>query len=307
MSEYPSVHKASFSIQDREESFAVHFNPDSLQYTISNKMKNTGSGNSAKQYVDASTGKLSMELIFDTTDTGEDVRLHSGRVARLMEPGGNDNVPPVVEFEWGLYSFAGMMEKYKETIDFFSSQGVPLRARINLTLASQDNVFEGGSREDRATTRGSLADRGEEDRVLTASPPDSDGRGVSQVAAKAGNPAAGRDLAAHNNLENMRFPDQAPLELKGSGAADRGSSLAAPSLDQGNSFQRLLTRAKTGHSGSLKLDRFLRSPGTAQLGVDGKAGFSITGQARLQGSASFKVDVGQAGALKSKIEFDGGE
>jgi len=305
MSKSPGVLKAGFSIRGREESFAVHFNPDSLQYTISNKMKNTGSGNSAKQYVDESTGKLSMELIFDTTDTGEDVRLHSGRVARLMEPGENDNVPPVVEFEWGVYSFAGVMEKYKETIDFFSSQGVPLRASINLTLASQDDVFEGGSTDDRATTRGSLAARGGEDRVMTSSPPDSDGRGVSKVAAQAGNAAAGRDIAAQNNLENMRFPGQAPLELKGSGSAAGVSSLAESSLDRGNSFQRLHTRAQTGPRGALKLDPFLQSPKTAQLGVDDGAGFSVTGQARLQGSASFKADVGQAGALKSRIEFDG--
>ena len=36
----------------------------------------------------------------------------------------------------------GMVEQYKETLDFFAASGVPLRASVNLTLSSQDVVFE---------------------------------------------------------------------------------------------------------------------------------------------------------------------
>lgn len=48
----------------------------------------------------------------------------------------------MVLFEWGSFKFQGLVESYKETIDFFAPTGVPLRASINLTLASQDKVFE---------------------------------------------------------------------------------------------------------------------------------------------------------------------
>lgn len=94
MPETPNIVKANFKIRGSDENFDVHFNPQSLQYVITNKLKNTGSGNSAKQYVDESTGKLTMVLLFDTTDSGEDVRLHSVRVAQLMEPDESDKTPP---------------------------------------------------------------------------------------------------------------------------------------------------------------------------------------------------------------------
>jgi len=304
----PNFVKARFKIRGSEEApFEVDFNPASLQYTISNQMKNTGSGNSAKQYVDESTGKLSMELVLDTTDTGEDVRLHSVRVAQLMEPEGNGKTPPVVEFEWGLYTFAGMMEKYKETIDFFSPDGVPLRAAINLTLASQDDVFEGGSAERRASTGGSLAGGGAGGDLQTPSPPDSDGRGVARVAARAGNPAAAREIAAQNGLENMRFTGDALLQLKASGQAAKAPSLAGAGASAQGAFAGLHTQGTGKPGGSLKLNNFLRPAGTTQLGTEDAAGFSLGGRARLQGSASFKADVGQPGALKARIEFDGGE
>lgn len=300
--------KASFKIRGSDDVFNVHFNPQSLQYTITNNLKNTGSGNAAKQYVDESTGKLTMDLVFDTTDTGEDVRLHTVQVAQLMEPAESDKTPPIVEFEWGLYTFAGMMEGYKETIDFFSADGVPLRASVNLTLASQDDVFEGGSAERSADTgtAGSLVGSGGE-AVQAPAPPDSDGRGVTQTATRAGNPAVARQIAAQNGLENMRFPGSAPLQITSATVSAGVSSMAGVSASTGGAFAGLHTLPSSAVSGSLKLANFLRPAGTAQLGTEDAAGFSLGGQARLQGSASFKADVGQAGSLKERIEFDGGE
>ncbi len=320
MSNAPTIKKAKFKIRGTEQ-FEVHFNPESLQYTITNNMKNTGSGNSATQYVDKSTGKLTMDLIFDTTDSGEDVRLHSIKVAQLMEPtgSGNSKTPPVVEFEWGLYTFSGMVESYKETIDFFSSDGVPLRAGVNITIASQKEVFEGGSDKRRANTGGSLGGIGgakgnggggsdnKNDTVATQPPPESDGRGITQTATQAGNPAAARAIAASNGVENLRFPGSTQLELTSGPLRIGVSSMTGVSADVGGAFVGLHAQASGEFSGSIELDRFLQSSGTAQLGIEGASAVSLSGQASLQGSASFKADVGVAGALKARIEFDGGE
>ena len=46
----------------------MHFNPASLQYTVSNKEE--GQGAKKKQYVSETSAKLTMDLVFDTTDTG---------------------------------------------------------------------------------------------------------------------------------------------------------------------------------------------------------------------------------------------
>lgn len=204
------------SQRDRIE---VHFNPVSLQYAITNTLKDKGSGNKKKQYVSQSTGKLTMELIFDTTDTGQDVRVMTEKIGKFMEPD-TEKIPPVVQFEWGAYKFKGMVESYKETIDFFAPTGVPLRASVNLIMSRQDNVFE--------TTDGSSnftppADLHLDDVQLPpASGPGANnpaGRGeqsASGVAARAGDPRAGRALASANNLESMRFSGGASLVVGGS-------------------------------------------------------------------------------------------
>lgn len=303
----PTIVKASFKIRGSDDSFPVHFNPQTLQYTITNNLRNKGSGNASKQYISDSTGKLTMDVIFDTTDSGEDVRLHSVRVAQLMEPNESDKTPPVVEFEWGLYTFAGMLETYRETIDFFSADGVPLRASVNITLSSQDEVFEGGSNERRASTGGSMADRSGANSVQAPAAAANDGRGVTQTATQAGNPAAAREIAAQNGIENMRFPGTAQVQLNASVSAAAASSLAATGAKAGGGFAALRTQASAAVGGKIKLDNFLRPSGTAGLGTEDASAFSLGGQARLQGSASFKADVGKAGALKARIEFDGGD
>ena len=48
----------------------------------------------------------------------------------------------MLSFEWGVYQFQGVMESFKETIDFFSADGIPLRALVSIGLARQDKVFD---------------------------------------------------------------------------------------------------------------------------------------------------------------------
>jgi len=67
--------------------------------------------------------------------------------------GSKQQVPSIVLFEWGAYKFQGMMESYKETLDFFSPNGVPLRASVNITMVEQDKIFTSGT----ASTAGDLS------------------------------------------------------------------------------------------------------------------------------------------------------
>lgn len=304
------ITKASIHNTRSDERFEVHFNPESLQYTITNTVRNTGAGNAAKQYTGESTGKLSLELLFDTTHSGEDVRLHTVKVARLMEPGTSGNrTPPVVEFDWGLYRFAGMVENYRETIDFFSADGVPLRATVNLTLSSQDRVFEGGSNARRAQTGGSLLGNGRANAIQAPPLSDENGRGVTQIATMAGNPEAGRDIAAANGVENMRFPGETPIELRADASASASASLGGSgsgSSANGNARYSGLRSTSQPGSSALDLDTFSRP--TATPGGSGDAAdFAVGGQARLQGSSRMRADVGSGGTLSDRIAFDGGQ
>lgn len=219
MSDLIEPRRAKFipqSGKDKGQEIEVHFNPVSLQYTVSNTLEK-GKGNDKKQYVTQSTGKLTMDLVFDTTTNGQDVRTFTEKIARFMEPD-EKKIPPIIQFEWGTYKFQGMVESYKETIDFFSPDGVPLRASINLTLARQDKVFE--------PTEKSRADTQAE---LTPEPvevPAGSDQSPTSAATMAGDPRAARSLAAANGFETLRFPS-GPVLTVGAGVQLRGPAAFA--------------------------------------------------------------------------------
>lgn len=248
----------------------VHFNPASLQYTVSNTLKNQGSGSKKKQYVSQTTAKLTMEVVFDTTASGDDVRDTTDKMARMLQPHGpsGKQVPPLVEFGWGVYRFTGMVEQYKETLDFFSASGVPLRSTVSLTLASQDVVFESSTRPG-ASVDGNLAP----EPVTIPTSPGSAG-GPAAVASALGNPEAARAIAAANDAASLRFSARASLAV-GVGAGVTLAPAAAFSAGASAGF---------GASAS------------AGFGVSGGAGFSagagVTAGAGFGASAAGGVSIG---------------
>lgn len=330
--------KAHFKIEGTSTLIPVHFNPESLNYTIANTLKNTGRDANKKQYISKSTGKLSMDLIFDTTDTGEDVRLHTVKVAKFMEPR-SEKAPAIVLFEWGLYKFKGMVETYKEAIDFFSADGVPLRAKVSLTLSSQDKVFEGGSATRKSKTGGSLD--GETGSIPAFAPP---GKGTADIASKAGNPGAARAIAEFNGVENLRFPGDIALEINasitlgepatfasgslsgglslgvdldlgvgsglgagldvGGGLANVGADLSAGVTASAGAFSGLHTASSSGITAKLNLDNFIQADVTSSIGLEGVGGIALGGATTFQGSASLKAEVGAPGELSARLEFD---
>ncbi len=183
------------AVNDASSKVRVHFYPTSLEYNASNTVREQGTGET-KQYVTESSAKLTVDLIFDTTLTGKDVRSDTGKIINLMKPimvGKQETTPPVVIFEWGAYSFKGLIETYKETITFFHASGVPLRSTVNLVLAAQEKVFETGT----GTKDAAIPD--------PAEVPGTRGQNATSLATQAGNSRAGGRVAAANGQETMRF------------------------------------------------------------------------------------------------------
>jgi hypothetical protein len=209
-----NITQAKFNVMDGatvQSSVDIQFNPASLQYTIENTLSEPSKDGVQRQYVTQSSGKLTMDLYYDTTDTGADVRSKTQEVAKLMEPvnqGSNKNVPPTVQFEWGTYTFTGLVQTYKETIDYFSANGVPLRASINLTIASQSGVFQ-------------EVDPNKPAQAAQVTPTSSFDSATS-VAQRGGDPSAARALASANGLDSMRFTLGATVAVGG------GVSLKGP-------------------------------------------------------------------------------
>jgi hypothetical protein len=292
----------------------VHFNPVSLQYTIANTMKEN---KKKKQYVSQTTGKLTMDLVFDTTLTGEDVRARTAQIAKFMEPQkSTTQVPPVVEFQWGTYRFRGMFESFKETIDFFAANGVPLRSTVNLTMAEQDVVFAADAAEGEADK-----DKDADDLVDV---PVAQGDDATSTASRGCSPGAGRDVAAANGQESMRFLIGGSLTIGGgvplgppvgfsagvSGAAlgvstsagvSVGSSASAGVSASAGAFAGL--RAPARPPTPLCVDRLVPPPVSA-VATDRGATFDLGGAADKEESASMGADVGAKVCVRSRIQFE---
>ena len=307
----------------------VQFNPASLQYTVSNTLKEEGEGKKRKQYVSQTSGKLTMDLIFDTTDDGSDVRLRTSKLMRLMHPvpEGKKSVPAVIEFRWGNYVFKGIIESYKETIDFFSADGVPLRAAVNLSLSEQEVTFSPGTNQP-ADTRASMAP---EPVVL---PP---GQGSpSDIARQAGNPGAASGLARANGQESMRFSSgpiavSASVQLKGPSAFSAGASGGigggiglsggigggigvsggiGGSIGAGASVSAAGVPASAGAFAELRASvggvqaSFNAAALLPKVSVGGSVSGAAPGGQASGGSMGLKADVGAKGGLSASIQFE---
>ena len=289
---------------DKGNSIPVQFNPASLQYTIANTLNQKDPNNkNSIQFVSQATAKLTMDLVFDTTMTGVDVRETTDKMAKLLRPYGKDKIPPGVEFSWGTYTFTGIVEQYKETLDFFSASGVPLRSGINITLSSNTVVFASTKNYASVDLQG-----GSEPVVL----PDS--AGPSSVANTLGDPRAARAIASASGSASLRFGGGASLAVAGSVtlappaafsagggvgfSAGAGISIGATA---GSAFTGLRAGADATSGGGVTNTRALLP--AASVASGGRVGFELGGAARAQAGASLSADVGASADLSTRIGF----
>jgi hypothetical protein len=275
----PQVQPAKFKVTGQPD-IVVHFNPASLQYTVANNMA-PGQGTQNVQYVSQSTAKLTMDLVFDTTHNGQDVRELSDRMAALMRPSGPEGrkVPPRVTFEWGTYRFTGMVEQYRETLDYFSPEGVPLRSGINLTLSDQEQVFENPRDPSRASVdRPSGSSLGGQPTMVPAG--NTPGApNPATVANALGQPRAARAIAEANGSDSLRFAAGAELAVGGGAGGGAGGGVqlqAAAGFSAGAGFG-IGAGAGAGIGGGAGFG----IGGAAGAGVGGAAGIGIGGGAGI--------------------------
>ncbi|MEO0423492.1 MAG: peptidoglycan-binding protein, partial [Pseudomonadota bacterium] len=106
------------------------------------------------QFVRGQAEKLSVELFFDTTEDGTGVDATSvtsltDQIYQLAKVESSSHAPPIVTFCWNRHfpgdslslgggqlrnSFVGVVESVRQQFTLFSSEGVPLRATVNLVL-----------------------------------------------------------------------------------------------------------------------------------------------------------------------------
>ena len=130
-------------------------NPESLKVSYSNaiepaktdddKDKKSGQPAGKKpapaggQFVSKLGTKLSFTLVLDVSVPDgdgvqvKDVRALTTKVLGLLTPDGT-NAPPGVELLWGALLFRGFLESVEESLEYFSPDGVALRATLALLI-----------------------------------------------------------------------------------------------------------------------------------------------------------------------------
>jgi hypothetical protein len=129
-----------------------------------------------------------------------DVRKLTQKVAYFITPtkAGSKFVPPSVRFVWGSFQFDGLMESLEENLEFFSSDGHPLRASMTVNL-SQQKITEFTIKELASNSAGGKTPG---TRPLTEAPK---GNNLQSLADGQGKGGDWQSIAAANNIENPRL------------------------------------------------------------------------------------------------------
>jgi hypothetical protein len=212
-------------------SYTVQFNPDSLKVTFANQTqppsgnapRDASQGTSATQFVGRGTTKLNVTLWFDVTaeltpaaaslaGNPPDVRRLTAKIVELLatQPTARENqpVPPSVRFLWGTFQFDGIIDSVDQSLEFFSPQGVPLRASLTLSMSQAVIDYAIAALPPSSATAASAAANGQPSnapagtRPMTSAPA---GTSLQAMASAQGTFGDWQAIAAANNIENPRL------------------------------------------------------------------------------------------------------
>jgi hypothetical protein len=201
---------------DGEYSVEVQFNPETLKLQLSNQ--NSGgdqASGSSTQFIGTGSSTMAVELLFDTTASGLDVRRRTEAIAYFIFGSSEDSdddrrVPPIVSFRWGSFIFEGVMESMDETLEYFASDGTPLRASVSFSLKRDALVLYQKNRLQKRThepNQGMWADH-----RLEAS---ESGQSLQQMAGKQGKSEDWKKIAEANDIDDpLRMPVGQLVDMK---------------------------------------------------------------------------------------------
>lgn len=123
----------------------LRFNPTDYKIEKKNQFAEVaipGLGSSAIQFVRGESERLSVtDLIIDTSDSLDDVRTSFvNKIRSLMDIRSELHAPPVVRLTWSGEVFQGVVERLDATYVLFRPDGVPLRAKLSMTLLGSQPV-----------------------------------------------------------------------------------------------------------------------------------------------------------------------
>lgn len=201
------LEKALITNNDTGDKIEVLFNPEEYSLSKDNNFAQVavpGLRSPLLQFVHGNLQTLDMELLVDTYEThksgsktaaeaGQDVRDLTGRITGLLNINPETHAPPVLVFTWGSLSFTCVLAKASQRFIMFRQDGVPLRARLQVTF----NEFTNADLEAKEVKR----ETADYSQLYTVS----QGETLAGIAARVyRNPALWRPIALRNGIDNPR-------------------------------------------------------------------------------------------------------
>ncbi len=206
MTQPSTLQKAEiFRVDNTSTKVTCQFNPKDLSITKSVKwvtQQIAGQDVPQTQFAGGEAQDLTVELWFDSTDTGSDVRNKYKALLTMAEidqtkkdPKTFKGEPPQCKFQWGTYlSFTGVIKQISQSFSLFKGDGTPLRAKLQVTFSETAQPKKGQNPTTRAESR----------KVWVVH----EGQTLDWIAFQEyGDPACWRHIAETNDLAN-------PLDLR---------------------------------------------------------------------------------------------
>jgi len=117
--------------------FHLPFNPNEYTEKLTNSYQDQeliGFKNFKEQFTTTQVGELTLNLLFDTTHTGGDVRKELNNLAFISKTDKELHIPPPCRFIWGTFAFQGVISQYSRNFTYFYNDGIPARARVTLKI-----------------------------------------------------------------------------------------------------------------------------------------------------------------------------
>ena len=264
------------------EGVPVQFNPASLRVTTTNQLDDAH----ANQVSKPTSFKLDVELLFDSTEDGSDIYRKTrairdaatstarGAAASRSSSGSSGSGRSrrsashleLVTFTWGTTIYQGYIESLNETLDYWSSDGVPMRSTIQISIKGTTENFLTGEYKDLGPKY--LEDPAPKLLEIVPSSTASDQKRFTATATAAGDTSTGRGIAAFNGVENMRS------------GAFAGASASASAV----------ATASAGAGASAGGGAMVAAGAGAQL--QAAAGFKLAGGVSAGASAGFGMGAG---------------
>jgi hypothetical protein len=189
---------------DTEKKVECMFNPFEYTITKSNSYDMSPRNQSDTPNEDfkmSNPQTLTLSLVFDTYEKGEDVSEKTRKLWALMETKNQEKnnksgrvEPPYVAFSWGTLFFVACITNMTQRFTLFKHDGTPVRAKVDVTFTQYIDVEDYRSKKQNPTSGG-----GQPERVWKVV----SGDRLDAIAARVfGDANQWRRIADHNRLSN---------------------------------------------------------------------------------------------------------